>query len=396
MLRSGSIISSFLYKYVTMPSSNKEEKIGLNDSVRKLRCLTSTLEGYGGVLAKLSQTLSLNDKDSSVFSECKPFSKEKTIDFFKEYSKILNIEIDYNVYKSGSVGQVHKAVYKGVNIIFKVQYVGLSEQTKIDLGIMDTITSCLFHFTDLKNAIADIRTKIKEELDYNLEAENQKKMFELYINDTDITIPQIIPELSSDKVLCMNFINGRSLENFISNSTQEERNKLSLCAIKFVFKNIYLNGILYSDLHYGNLLVMDDSTLCVLDFGCLHDINDELKINLVNLHKSIKNGNKDSFYKIVEDIGIIDKNISSASKDYIYEYFCIQYEPWISKEFEFTEEWLDISTDKNTELMKEWKLPKNMVYFNKIPYGFAHVLTKLKFKGNLSEVFDDIFKNLNY
>jgi hypothetical protein len=52
-----------------------------------------------------------------------------------------------------------------------------------------------------------------------------------------------------------------------------------------------------------------------------------------------------------------------------------------------------MSVKKETELMKEWVLPQDMVYFNKIPYGMYHILTKLKLKGGFLEVFDEIFNN---
>ena len=167
-----------------------------------------------------------------------------------------------------------------------------------------------------------------------------------------------------------------------------------MCAVKFVFENIYKHGILYSDVHYGNFLVKDDSTLCVLDFGCLHDINETLLNHIRDLHRSIRSGDKDKFYRIVEEMGIIKKDISESSRKYIYDYFCIQYEPWTSEEFEFTDEWLDMATDKETDLMKEWTLPQDMVYFNKIPYGMYHILTKLKLKGRFLEVFDAIFEKI--
>ena len=62
-------------------------------------------------------------------------------------------------------------------------------------------------------------------------------------------------------------------------------------------------------------------------------------------------------------------------------------EPWISEEFEFTDEWLSVSVKKETELMKEWILPSNCVHLNKIPYGLYHILTKLKVKGKYKSLF---------
>ena len=398
MLRSSSICASFLYNYLMSDSDCKDENgQPLDKSVQKLRCLTDTLESYGGVLSKLSQMLSLNDQNSTVFSDCKPFSKEKTISYFKNFIDDSGLQlqsVNFDVYKSGSVGQVHKAMYKGKDVVFKVQYVGLAEQTRTDLNMLDTITSYLYYFADMKHAMIDIKTKMYEELDYKMEATNQKRMYRLYKDSDFIEIPKIISKFCTDTVLGMYFVKGRCLRDFIDDSTQEQRNKFGMCAVKFIFENIYKHGILYSDVHYGNFLVKDDSTLCVLDFGCLHDINETLLNHIRDLHRSIRSGDKDKFYRIVEEMGIIKKDISESSRKYIYDYFCIQYEPWTSEEFEFTDEWLDMATDKETDLMKEWTLPQDMVYFNKIPYGMYHILTKLKLKGRFLEVFDAIFEKI--
>lgn len=401
MLRTSAICTSFLYNYLTSDNdpANKNDDPFFKQC-KKLRCLSDTLESYGGVLSKLSQMLSMDDQNSTTFSDCKPFSKEKTIKYFKKFienlienSSIKFDFINFDVYKSGSIGQVHKGVYKNKNIVFKVQYVGLDTQTRSDLEMLDTISSYIYHFSDLKNAMSDIKIKMYEELDYKIEAYNQQKIAKLYKNSDFVEIPNIIPELCTDKVLSMYFVEGRCLREFIENSTQDQKNKLGTCIVKFVFENIYKHGIFYSDIHYGNFLVKNDSTLCVLDFGCIGDINETLCNHLKNLHKSIKENDKEKFYEIVENMGIIDKNISLPSKKYIYDYFRIQYAPWISEEFEFTEEWMEMAGDKNTELMKEWILPKDIVYFNRIPYCMYHILTKLKLKGQFLEIFDEIFNS---
>lgn len=397
MLRSSSICASFLYNYLLSDIEYNDNGQPLDKKCQKLRCLSKTLESYGGVLSKLSQMLSLNDQDSSVFSDCKPFSKDKTIKYFQTFINNSNYNldfVDFNVYKSGSVGQVHKAMYKNNDIIFKVQYVGLAEQTRHDLDLLDSITSYLYHFADMKHAMVDIKTKMYEELNYQQEVINQQIMENLYKNSNFIEIPKVIPELSTNNIIAMNFVNGTNIVDFINNSTQEQRNKLGMCIVKFIFENIYKHGILYSDVHYGNIIVKDDSTLCMIDFGCLHKIDKHLVNNLCLLHQSISHNDKTYFYELVENIGVINKNISPESKQYIYEYFRIQYEPWIVEEFEFTEQWLDNASNKKTEFMKEWTLPQNMVYFNKIPYGAYHILTKLKLRGKFLEVFDNIFNSI--
>ena len=394
MLRSGSICTSFLYNYLISETTiNANEKGGdvLCKKATKLKCLVDTFQSYGGVLAKLSQIICLgeNDQNNSVFSDCKPFSAEKTCKYIKnlfnndtEFFKDIKT-IDFNVYKSGSIGQVHKAVYKdGKEIVIKVQYVGLKEQVKTDLYILDTIITYLYSFINLNNAISDIKSKIEEELDYNIEYHNQTLMYDNWVEHSNIKIAELIPEISNEKLLSMYFIQGENLNDFIQNSTQEERNNIGMLIVEFVFTNIYKHKILYSDVHYGNFLIQDKKTLYVMDFGCIHDVDDILIDNIKNLYKSFLNEDRELFYHIVEKMEIINKDISSESKEYIYEYFKRQYEPWLSDNFEFTSEWVKTSDYKNIELMKSWNLPSNLIYFNKLPYGMYHILGKMNLKGN--------------
>lgn len=404
MLRSGSICLSFMYNYLLSDSEYKDPDSGmtLNKKSHKLRCLSDTFQSYGGVLSKLSQMLSFNDSSSDVFSDCKPFSREETIKFLTDqlmYNKdfFKNIHsIDMEVYKSGSVGQVHLAKYiDNTDIILKIQYQGLREQTKADLQMLDIITTYLYHFSDIKTAMVDIKTKLYEELDYIKEVSNQLLVADLWKDCDYVEIPELIQEICTDNIICMKYIQGRSITNFISNSTQEERNKLGECIVRFTFENIYKHKILYSDVHYGNFLVKDNSTLCVLDFGCLTLIEPEMCKLLHRLYLSLLDKDKEIFYSTVEELGIIKSDISAESKDYIYSYFQYQYQPWISSEFEFTEEWLDKSTDKDLELMKEWILPQGMVHFNKIPYGCYHLLTKLGLKGNFLHIFSELIPRLD-
>lgn len=401
MLRSGSICISFLYNYLLseiQTNNNKTENgTTLINKVTKLECLASTFQSYGGVLAKLSQILSLDDGKSSVFSDCKPYCQEETIAYLKdEYTKnsefFKNItHLDFNVFKSGSVGQVHKGVYNdNTNIIIKVQYLGLREQFKSDLFILDKVTSYLFHFSDLSNAMTDIKTKVYEELDYKREFENQNNMYNIWKEHKNIKIAELIPELCNEKLLTMEYIDAEGLSSFIDTSTQEEKNLIGKYMVEFIFVNFYKYGIFYSDIHYGNFLIKYKQVLYVTDFGCINNIDDILLNNLKNLHKAVSNDDKDAFYKIVTDIGILVPNISIESKEYMYDYFKLQYTPWTQDNFEFTDEWFVESKFKKTELMTEWKLPSNCVYLNKIPFGGYHIFTKLKLKYDFTCLFKEL------
>jgi predicted unusual protein kinase regulating ubiquinone biosynthesis (AarF/ABC1/UbiB family) len=382
-------------------TSNSESKDDINEKSKKLRLLSETFAQYGGILSKVSQILVLNDIDNTVFSDCKPFSRDKTHNYIVKEFENDDIfrdvkEFDFNIYKSGSVGQVYRAnTIDNQQIIMKVQYSGLAEQTKQDLKILDMVISYLYNdFTDMKNAVRDIKTKISEELDYQNEKRNQQYVYQSFLNDIQINIPRIFENLCTDRIITMEFMDGYTVLNeFIANSTQEGRNEVGRLIIKFIFESIFKHHILYPDSHYGNFLVKNDaSAISVLDFGCLIFLEQDLLDSLKQIHYSLKANDKIAFLNLIEILGIINTSTSEESKDYAFEYFKLQYEPLIvdTEEFQFYPEWLDLVGDKNIDLMKEWCCPPNMIYLHKIPYGLYHLLTKLDFKCNVGVIIEEI------
>ena len=411
MIRSGKICLSLLYNYLLSPSNSKNKNSDgseeLYDKKDKLKSISKVFENYGGILAKLSQLLCMDDQNNSSFSDCKPFSQEGTIEYIKKIyhenknDLFSNIEsIDFKVLNSGSIGQVHKAVYINKDtscvkdVVIKVQYVGIVEQINSDIQVLDLVINFLYSL-ELSDAITNIKTKLFQELDYKNEVKNQEFVRQKWEHDSRIIIPEIVPELCVENILCMNFVNGMSFTEFSNVATVEQKKFIGQTLVEFIFENIYKNKIFYSDIHYGNFLINYEPEsllpkLCVLDFGCIHYIKDDLVENIKLLHKVILEDDKEQFLKVVKNMNIITSDISEKSFEYMYEYFKIQYEPWITKDFEFTEEKLKKSDYKNLELMKEWNLPSDMVYFNKIPYGLFHLLTKLNLKHDFTLFFEKL------
>ena len=399
MLRAGSLCMTLLYKYMT---TNSESKDNLNEKSKKLKLLAETFSQYGGLLSKVSQILMLNDINNNVFSDCKPFSRDKTHNYIvKQYENNRDFfrlikEFNFEIYKSGSVGQVYRSkLLDDREIILKIQYVGLDEQTRQDLKLLDMMISYLYSdLSEIDNAISDIKQKINEELDYQIEKRNQQYAYQAFFNEPQIHIPQIIEELCTDKILTMEYMDGYIVLNeFINNSTQEQRNEVGKLIIKFVFKSLFNHRILYPDCHYGNFLVKNDATaISILDFGCLVYMEPELVNSLRDIHYLLKSNDKNGFLCYIEKMGIINSKTSEDSREYAYDYFKLQYEPILidNDDFQFYPEWLDLVGDKNTELMKEWNCPPNMIYLHKIPYGLYHLLTKLDLRCNVGEIIEEI------
>jgi len=409
MIRNSSLCLSVLFNIVksqisSYKKTDESDNDGFSDFKKKnqlLHGLKTTFESFGGVFNKLAQLLSIDHYDINAknYDTCKPLNADKTIDFLKNEfhtNESLNsiIEsIDFNVHKSGSIGQVHKAKLKnGDNIVIKVQYFGIEEQILSDLNLLNTIATFLFSFVDLSNAIKDINKKTIEELDYINESKNQKFIYDIWNTHEYIKIPEIIPEIISKRYLGMNFIDAESFQSFIQNSTQEEKNHIAYNIVKFTFTNIYKHRCLYSDVHCGNFLVKDKRILYVMDYGCLHYVDDDLLNYIKNLYLSFKHENPDLFYNSVYKIGFIDETISDESKAYMFEYMKLLNLPWITKNFHFTKDFVDKTTHKNITLMREWKVPHNLIYFNKIPFNLFSILYSLNAECNFSDIFEELIE----
>lgn len=396
MLRTGKICASLIYKYIS--SSLSEENDDIIAKSLKLKCLSEVFENCGGVLSKISQIMKYQYgiSDSSVFSECKPYNEKKTLQFIldkiedKNYSKNIK-SFDSTVYKSGTVGQIHKAVYiDDQEIVLKVQYCGLLEQFKTDISILKSIIK--FMFSTLSDTIEDIEIKLYEELDFRNEFDNHETFYKIWENNEYIKIPKLIPELCDNKIMGMNLIHGDSLNDFINNSTQEEKNKIGVLLVQFIFTSLYKHNIFYNDSHYGNFIIENKNTLHIVDFGSVNVYNDELLNKLKVFHKSMINDDIEGFYECATELGIINDEISEESREILFPTMKRICKPWIiNEEFEFTEEFINELTIHETHLSNEWK-SGDLIYLAKIPYGLCNILQKLNMKYN----FHDFFANLIY
>lgn len=394
MLKLGSIGLSYLYDLLTSTKNEDLDNSQLNSGATKLRSVKKNLEQQGGVFSKIAQMLTYDEDQSSVFSECKPYAREKTLKYLKKYmeEKERCFTVDFEIYRSGSVGQVHIGYIKETNekVAVKVQYKGLDKRTDDDLKALSLLASVLYKFTDSKQALVDVTQKIHEELDFRFELKNHKLVYNIW-KDTDIIIPKIYETDSTEKVIITEFMEGSDLSDFILSASQESKNKIAKDMMKFLLTNIYKHNFFYSDLHYGNVIIKNNR-LMVIDFGCLNFFDTDTIKTFIKIHKTLKNEDQEEFINALRDLGVITDKVSQESIDYAYPYFRNIYMPWLVPTFEFTIEWWEQINYKETKLLSEWVLPPNIIYLNKLPYGFFKIMTILKATGNFAEMVDEIIK----
>ena len=354
--------------------------------VNSMKCLASVFSKYGGLLGKVAQLLSLDTETSNVFDDCKPAASEESISYvlnevMTKEPFVDKIEIEPEVMKSGSLGQVYKGRLTETNerVVLKVQFRGIKATFEEDFAVLDFISNYLYRSVGhLGAAINDIKEKTREELDYLNEMNNQLKITEILKDDPDIHVPKIYKEFCTHEVIVMEEMVGfKSIPEYMKTASDEEKSRLGNKILKFVMNTFYNHGIFYSDNHYGNFLVNDNHEICVLDFGCINYFEPDLLEDIKQMHRLMLDEDKEGFLGHLEKMGIMLPTTSPESREYCYNIFNIQYEPLTQPGFKFTDEWLDKMSDKDMDLMKDWGLPSGVIYLHKIPWGLYHILNRL-------------------
>jgi predicted unusual protein kinase regulating ubiquinone biosynthesis (AarF/ABC1/UbiB family) len=171
---------------------------------------------------------------------------------------------------AASIGQVYKArLHDGRDVAVKVQYPGVAAAVRADmqnLGLILRLMKRVAPGLDPKAMADEIRLRIGEELDYELEAANQRTLARLFRGHPFIFVPEVVTRLSREKVIVSEFVSGRGFEE-LKQLPQDERDRLGEIIFRFYFGCMYRHHQFSGDPHPGNSLLLDDGRMAFLDFG---------------------------------------------------------------------------------------------------------------------------------
>jgi predicted unusual protein kinase regulating ubiquinone biosynthesis (AarF/ABC1/UbiB family) len=171
---------------------------------------------------------------------------------------------------AASIGQVYKAtLLDGREVAVKVQYPGVASAVRADLQNLDMILRLLKRMApglDAKAIAEEIKDRIVEELDYELEAQNQRSLARIFAGHPFIVVPDVVSSLSRERVLVSEFVSGVGFEELKTRS-QPERDRLGEIIFRFFLGCLYRHRQFSGDPHPGNFLLLDDGRVAFLDFG---------------------------------------------------------------------------------------------------------------------------------
>jgi len=174
---------------------------------------------------------------------------------------------------SASIGQVHAArLFDGRDVVLKVRKPGVEELVRIDLdilaGLIDEWSPRFPVLTqyDARGLLREFSDTLLAELDYGHEAANVKFFRDIFANEHGFKIPEVIGKYSKNRVLTEQRVKGRKTSD-VDDLPKRRRAVISRRIARFVLEPAFEHGMFYADPHPGNLLMEDDGSLSVIDFG---------------------------------------------------------------------------------------------------------------------------------
>ena len=181
------------------------------------------------------------------------------------------VSFDDKPVASASIGQVHKAVWSDGRVVaVKIQYPGADEALRADLKTMKRMVSIFRQLSpgaDVQGVVDELIERTEMELDYRLEADNQRAFAKAYDGHPHFVVPHVVA--SAPKVVVAEWIEGIPLAHIIRSGTQEQRNLMGYRLFELTDDAPRRLEMMHGDAHPGNFMLMPDDKMGVIDFGAV-------------------------------------------------------------------------------------------------------------------------------
>lgn len=191
-------------------------------------------------------------------------------------------QFDMKASNAASIGQVHKAVKDGKQLAVKIQYPGVANSVKSDLRLVKPFAIRIvgMNEVDMDKYFEEIESKLLEETDYALELRRSRDLSARCAHIPNLVFPNYYPEMSSDRIITMDWLDGKHLKEFLlTDPSQEVRNRIGQALWDFYQFQVHQLKQVHADPHPGNFLLREDGTVGIFDFGCVKEIPEDFYVN---------------------------------------------------------------------------------------------------------------------
>jgi len=251
---------------------------------------------------------------------------------------------------SASIGQVHKAVWSdGRQVAVKIQYPGADEALRADLKTMKRMVGVLKQLSpgaDVQGVVDELIERTEMELDYRLEADNQRAFAKAYRHDPHFLVPAVVA--SAPKVIVAEWIDGIPMSQIIRAGTTQQRDLVGTRLAELTYGAPRRLEMMHGDAHPGNFLLLPDNRMGVIDFGAVAPLPGGFPIELGLMLRYAYDKNYELLLPTMEAIGFIQRGERVSVReidDMLRQYV----EPVEVDVFHYQRKWLQKMTAVNMD-----------------------------------------------
>jgi predicted unusual protein kinase regulating ubiquinone biosynthesis (AarF/ABC1/UbiB family) len=297
---------------------------------------------------------------------------------------------------SASIGQVHAAtLFDGRDVAVKVQHPGIAKAVESDLanaGILEGFAGALGGKRfETKKMFEVIRTRFREELDYELEASRLEAFARIHHGDPTVRLPELVRSHSKKRVLTTSLVRGLTFDQACA-ASEEERRAWAHTMWRFVFKGTLVDGLLNADPHPGNYIFQPDGQVTFLDFGCIQAVEADRRPFARRIHLAAIARDYDDFARGV--VSMVDAK-SGPLGDAAIAYTRQCFEPLFASPYRITRSYAAglVAGMKEMSLVARkakdaefFTMPPEMLFVNRLQFGFYSVLARLDVEADYAAV----------
>lgn len=403
--------------------ANTERRIEL-DHARELKTADQIADRLGqmkGAMMKLGQMASYLDEGlpeplrlalSQLQSNAPPMSAELAMQAIERELGApiseLFVTFDPEPIAAASIGQVHRAIIvdstTGLEraVAVKVQYPGVDAAIAADLRnteLLGTILKQGFGGLDPTEMVEEIKTRLVEELDYELEARNQRAFYAYYRDHPYFHVPEVIDHLSSARVLTTELVVGSTWQELLT-WDQHERDLAAECIFRFVFRSLYRFQAFNGDPHPGNYLFHGNGRVTFLDFGLVkHFTTAELNTFESMVQAAAIHHDDAEFRRIIEDAGMLQRDApidtEAAGQYFSHFYQAVREDRVMTWTPEYSSRIVRHTFDRSSPISQYATVPKAFVFIQRINLGLYAILGELNAAGNYRRMSEELWPMVN-
>ena len=306
-------------------------------------------------------------------------------------------------FAAASLGQVHRAVYKGENVVCKLQYPDMNSIVDADVNQLKLIFSIykkIDSSIDTSEIQKEISVRIKEELEYKQE-QKHIQLFNLIFNEfNEVRIPKVYNEISTNRLISMNFLQGNKLLHF-KKYPHAVRQKIAKNMFTAWYYPFYKYGVIHGDPHLGNYSSDKNANINLLDFGCIRIFKPSFVKGVIDLYHAIKNNDTDLAIHAYESWGF--ENISKDLIDVLNIWAKFLYSPLMENKLRKMQDTnsstygAEAASKVHRELKKIGgvKPPREFVFMDRAAIGLGSVFLHLDAKLNWYKLFHELIDGFN-